>query len=139
MKQRKDLNLEEEDRREVKEEVLDLNNDDGSIFKDLCKTFKATGQYAVLLVGRHELDPKPKPSPYDSKGLCIGNNYAAARFLKGGKHTENIILTYADDMVNKANMAKIPNCFCFPKTVHAAEVLFLQTVMLVVLEKLRRS
>lgn len=117
VKQRKDLNLEEEDRREVKEDVLDLNNDDGSIFKDLCKTFKATGQYAILLVGRHELDPKPKPSPYDSKGLCIGNNYAAARFLKGGKHTEDIILTYADDMVNKykGKYGENPELFLFSK------------------------
>ena len=75
-------------------------------FKTLCTDFKPVGpktQYAVLFIG--ELSPTykldPPPAGYDNDGLQIGKNYAAARFIKGRKHTEERIVQYADDLINR--------------------------------------
>lgn len=119
--------MEEGDVKETdKEEAsyLETLKSDEDIFKYLCQTFEnflpnPKPQYAILVVGRlsqdYQLDPMPKE--FDSKRLAIGNNYAANWFAKGEKHTEDIILAYTDDMVNKykGKYGENPPLFLFSK------------------------
>lgn len=108
---------------EVKNSYLTaMNTEDEKIFIELCHKFVTGGQYAVLVVGRlsdtYKLDPMPAdPAKYNAKGLCIGKNYAAARFIKGEPHTEDKIFAYADNMINeyKDKYKQNPELFLFSK------------------------